>query len=114
MNWQPTSQPFADALQARRAWTKSKTCCGNRIAFGWKFASKGEPVVLIYIGWIGDRAISSDDWLQSDAHWRGSVSEHIRPVFPEIWIDRDLPTERDPFWFLVRSLPCARQSPPPE
>jgi hypothetical protein len=82
----------------------------NRIAFAWKLASEGVPCVLIYLGCTEDTTIATD-YLRDDEHWLDTVRAHVRPVFPETWIDRELSAGESSFWFLVRSRRCARSSP---
>ncbi len=85
----------------------------NRVAFAWKLASEGVPVVLVYLGFTGDEVIGClSSPIQDDVHWRAAVYEHAAEVLPpDIW-ERRIDTAQAPLWLLVRSLPAFRQSPP--
>lgn len=82
----------------------------NRVTFAWKLAKEGVPCVLIYLGFTGDKSIAKD-YLRDSQHWTEIVQQHIQVVFPDSWIDKEFTVGRTPFWFLVRSLTCARESP---
>lgn len=64
----------------------------NRIAFSWKIASLGIPVVLVYLGFIGDKDIADiGEPLEDDMHWqqvmRMYMSGHVPEGFTERWVD---------------------------
>jgi hypothetical protein len=81
----------------------------NRVAFAWKLASQGIPTALIYLGFVGDNGIS-DDLLRDREHWRETVLNNTREVLPVSAWERPLDINGTPLWFLIRSLPCTRQS----
>jgi hypothetical protein len=81
----------------------------NRVAFAWKLASNGIPTALIYLGFIGDKGISSDPFRDRD-HWRDTVLNSTRDIFPASMWERPLDINGTPLWLLIRSLPCLRQS----
>jgi hypothetical protein len=82
----------------------------NRIAFAWKLASQRIPTALIYLGFTGDKGISAEAFGDHE-HWKKTVLDNTRDVFPvSAWEDR-LDIDGTPLWLLIRSLPCARQSP---
>ena len=84
----------------------------NRIAFAWKLALSGVPCALVYLGFIGDTGIGEQN-LRDEQHWESTLLQHIAPVFPVYWTNREFQANGCPFWFLVRSLKCIRHSPPP-
>jgi hypothetical protein len=87
----------------------------NRIAFAWKLASMGIPVALIYLGFIGDAAIScAEDCFHEAAQWRKAFLGHAAEHFPARLYDREINSGAASFWFLFRELPVLRQSPPIE
>jgi hypothetical protein len=49
----------------------------NRIAFAWRLASMGIPVAMIYLGFIGDTAISrADDCFHDADQWTKAFHDH--------------------------------------
>jgi hypothetical protein len=59
----------------------------NRFAWGWKLASLGVPVVLVYLGFL-QAAEMSDQGSPFDSHedWEAAVRAHSRGVLPEgVW-----------------------------
>jgi hypothetical protein len=53
----------------------------NRVAFAWKLASHGIPTVLVYLGFLGDKGISTESFRDHD-HWRETVLNSAREIFP--------------------------------
>jgi hypothetical protein len=82
----------------------------NRIAFAWKLAKEGISCVLIYLGFTGDVAIAND-YLRDDQDWDEILRQHLKSVFPHEWINKEFAIGGTSFWFLARSLACARHSP---
>lgn len=86
----------------------------NRLAFMWRLASLGVPVVLVYLGFTGDAGITDAGPPFVDAsHWRSVFSSHAQAVvsFGEAAETR-LDCGLAPAWFLVRSRPVLQSSPP--
>jgi hypothetical protein len=55
----------------------------NRIAFAWKIAGLGIPVLLIYLGFTGDRGIQDAGEPLSDAeHWTRVFHSHLESCAP--------------------------------
>jgi hypothetical protein len=77
----------------------------NRIAWAWKLAACGVPVVLLYLGFIGDTYFRSD-YLKDADHWQRAMGTYMHGVVP-----KDLPGRTisgqvgGSFTFLVKSLP---------
>jgi hypothetical protein len=84
----------------------------NRIAFAWKLASLGIPVALIYLGFIGDRAIGNEnDCFQRAKDWQRAFNRHTARCFPADSQSRRLNCGEADFWLLVQHLNVRRQSP---
>jgi len=85
----------------------------NRIAFAWRLASWGVPVVLIYLGFLGDEGIrDAGEPLKDEATWNNLVTEHLGTVGASSLDQGRNDCGAAPFWFLVRSRPVLSQSPP--
>ena len=85
----------------------------NRIAFAWKLATEGVPVVLIYLGFTGDEGITDQSPLiRDDAHWRDLMMEHMDGVYPASLVEQEIPCGKASMWVLIRTLKSARMSPP--
>ena len=109
--------------EARRGWnavmptfrisSESHYQLANRLAFTWKLASLGVPVVLVYLGFLGDRGMetSTSERLESDPHWNDVFQEYAREVAPALAFGRRLEIDGTPAWLLVRSRPVLSQSP---
>lgn len=53
----------------------------NRLAFAWKLASLGLPVVLVYLGFLNDEGITDvGASYESDAHWRAEFARHTDAI----------------------------------
>ncbi len=81
----------------------------NRVAFAWKLATRGIPTVLNYLGFLGDKGISTDP-LRDHDHWCNTVLDCTRDILPASLWGRPIDINGTPLWFLIRSRPCARQS----
>ncbi len=84
----------------------------NRIAFAWKLAVMGLPVVLIYLGFLNDRGINEQTYFASHADWERTFLSHTKDHYPATHLHREIATTGTPFWLVVRSLAVARVSPP--
>jgi len=75
----------------------------NRLAFAWKLATGGVPVVLVYLGFLGDTGITDVGDLLADAsHWNGLFAEHLADIAPGISVDQRVNVGAG-FWILSRS-----------
>jgi len=76
----------------------------NRIAFSWKIASMGIPIILVYLGFLGDKTWP-DDLFEDNDHWerelRKYMDKYIPIKFTEHWID----CGEAQMQMIVRSLP---------
>lgn len=84
----------------------------NRLAFSWKLASLGVPVVLVYLGFTGDHGIlDAGEPLHSDAHWRELFLDHATSVAPAELFEHRLTVASAPLWVLIRSRDVLAPSP---
>jgi hypothetical protein len=67
------------------------------------------PTALAYLGFLGDKGINTDP-LRDHDHWRGTVLDNTREIFPASMWERAIDINGTPLWFLIRSLSCIRQS----
>jgi len=75
----------------------------NRIAYAYKLATLGLPVVLMYLGFIGDCSFPKD-WIRSADHWQRLVGGYIQGVVPQGFPDRHVPVGPGSLVLIVRSL----------
>ena len=82
----------------------------NRISYAWKLAELGLPVVLLYLGFTGDRYF--DDYFRDDAHWQRIMGGYMQGVVSQQFPERtlDLPCGAS-LQMLIRSVPVAEISP---
>jgi hypothetical protein len=80
----------------------------NRLAFAWRLASWGMPVVLVYLGFTGDQNIADvGEPLRDDEHWQELFTSHLAQIAPPQWVNQSIATEGAPFWLLARSMSVA-------
>lgn len=77
----------------------------NRVAFAWKLATLGVPVVLVYLGFlrapnVGDLGTSFED----HAHWERCFLEHARGVLPRELLERRIELETGSMSLILRTL----------
>lgn len=85
----------------------------NRIAFAWKLASMGIPVVLVYLAFTGDKGIRDAGEPFSDLEdWRATFEDATQDIFPPTAIGKRISCGAAPFWLIVTSLPALSDSPP--
>ena len=58
----------------------------NRIAYAWKLADLGLPVVLLYLGFTHDNYF--DDYIRDDAHWQRVMGGYMQGVVPQQFPER--------------------------
>lgn len=84
----------------------------NRVAYSWKLASMGVPIVLIYLGFTGDSGIAdAGPPLRDPVHWRSLMCSYTAGVLPETFIDRRLPCGKAGMRMIVRSRLVLEASP---
>ena len=86
----------------------------NRIAFGWKLAALGIPVVLVYLGFTGDEGIRevNRDPIMDAEHWNKLFRSHLELVCPCSVLDSPLTVGDGRLWLICRSRPVLENSPP--
>lgn len=86
----------------------------NRLAFTWKLASLGIPIVLVYLGFTGDEGIrDAGNEFANDADWQTAFGEYAKHTVPLNLFDRRLIVGATPMWLISRSRPVIEVSPPP-
>jgi len=84
----------------------------NRVAYSWKLASLGVPVLLVYLGFIGDQGISDvGDPLTDVSMWESTMQDYIKPVLPTQFLSRWIPCVRSQMCVIIRSRQILEQSP---
>ena len=84
----------------------------NRLAFTWKLATLGIPVVLLYLGFTGDDGIrDAGRPFADDADWQNAFTAYVPDAVPLTMFQRRLDVESTPVWLLSRSRPVIHVSP---
>ncbi len=84
----------------------------NRVAYSWKLASMGVPVLLVYLGFIGDDGIADvGPPLRDDGHWESVMKGYTARVLPAGFLGRWLPCGDAQMQMIVRSRRVQEQSP---
>ncbi|MCB1206327.1 MAG: hypothetical protein KDN18_18850 [Verrucomicrobiae bacterium] len=82
----------------------------NRIAWAWKLADCGVPVVLLYLGFLGDTYFRSD-YLKDADHWQRIMGAYLHGVVPKALPGRPVAGQNGgTFTLLVKSLPIREVS----
>jgi hypothetical protein len=85
----------------------------NRLAFVWKLASEGVPILLLYLGFTGDDGIAdAGEPLRDDSHWRQLFREHLQELCVDGCLDRRVLFGDVPVRVISRSRPVLSVSPP--
>ena len=94
----------------------SRDCCyqlSNRLAFTWKLATLGIPVVLIYLGFLEDEGISDAGRpFTSHQDWLDYFAECSRDVLIDGFCEEEVLLGGIPVWLLLRSRRAIESSPP--
>lgn len=84
----------------------------NRLAFAWKLASEGVPIVLLYLGFTGDAGISdAGEPLHDDSHWSRLFREHLQELRVDECLDRRVQFSDAPVRLICRSRAVLSVSP---
>jgi hypothetical protein len=76
----------------------------NRLAYSWKFASLGIPVVLMYLGFINDLAMQDvGEPFHDQNDWMNFMNGYIKGVFPVELLEKEIDCGLRSFRFLIRS-----------
>jgi hypothetical protein len=85
----------------------------NRMAFTWKLATMGIPVVLIYLGFTGDDGIrDAGEPFVDDEAWQRAFRAYSSSMVPQEMFNRRLQVGISPVWLLSRSKAVIQRSPP--
>ncbi len=86
----------------------------NRLAFTWKLAMLGIPVVLIYLGFTGDEGIRADAGapFADAADWRAAFAGYTRSIIPLELLDRRIDLGPAPAWLTLQSRAVMEVSAP--
>ena len=79
----------------------------NRFAWGWKVASLGLPVILVYLGFLNVTDMPGRLLLKTAEEWTDAVYLHAEGIVPRDAWDRALNVNGTPLIPLIRSLPAA-------
>jgi hypothetical protein len=84
----------------------------NRVAFAWKLAQCGMPVVLLYLGFIGDSGISDVGVpFRDNDHWQRVMGAYIQGFLPQSFPETRIEFESGgSMVMLIRSLPIMEVS----
>jgi hypothetical protein len=87
------------------------SCCthyqlANRVAFSWKIASLGIPVILVYLGFLGDK--SWQDKFIDNSHWICELQKYMDKHIPEDFIDQWICCGKSKMQMIIRSLPVEK------
>jgi hypothetical protein len=85
----------------------------NRVAFAWKLAQGGMPVVLLYLGFLGDTGIADvGPPFRDNDHWQRVMGAYMCGVLPQYFPETRIEFESaGSMTMLVRSLPVMEVSP---
>jgi hypothetical protein len=75
----------------------------NRVAFAWRLASLGLPVILVYLGFTGDGEVGEE--FRNHAAWEVAFRAHASTSIPDALSERRIDCGPAAFTLLVRSRP---------
>lgn len=86
----------------------------NRLAFTWRLATLGIPVVLVYLGFTGDEGIRNVGRpFSSDAGWQEAFREYADSSFPVDMLGKRFEFLGTPVWVVSKSRTVLSISAPP-
>jgi hypothetical protein len=78
----------------------------NRLAYTWKLGMFGFPIVLVYLGFIGDEGIRDvGDPFADEEDWNQAFSQHAHDIIPIELFDKRIDLGPAPIWLVIRSRP---------
>jgi hypothetical protein len=84
----------------------------NRVAFAWKLASLGVPVILMYLGFIGGTGLHDRKrYFESESHWQRTVQNYVAQVLPSGFLERAIPCGAATMRMIIRSRAVLEPSP---
>jgi hypothetical protein len=82
----------------------------NRLAWTWKLAECGLPVVLLYLGFTGDTYFEKD-YFRDAAHWQRAMGAYMEGVVPIDLPGKAIAVGKDgSFSILVKEVPVKTPS----
>jgi hypothetical protein len=76
----------------------------NRLAFTWKLASLGIPVILVYLGFTGDEGIrDAGKPFMNNADWQAAFVQYTAMTIPLELFGRRLEVGSTPMWLISGS-----------
>lgn len=82
----------------------------NRLAFTWKLATLGIPVVLMYLGFTGDVGLRG--FFPDRRAWDDALQDYLEGVFPRDQLECRVVFNGTPCWVLARGREVLEPSPP--
>jgi hypothetical protein len=77
----------------------------NRLAWAWKVASLGVPVILVYLGFLhAEEMRRCGTPFSSAGEWQSFILNHAKRLVPQNVWDTRLQTRDAPIWAMIRSL----------
>ena len=58
----------------------------NRVAHLWKLSTYGMPVILLYLGFTGDKSINPS-YFRDDEHWQRALGGYLQGVIPHLFLN---------------------------
>jgi hypothetical protein len=99
------SGALAKAVQGVNISRDTHCQLANRVAFTWKVASLGVPVVLLYLGFLGDETMSDvGEPFADDGHWQQTMRTYLADRIPEGFLDRWIDCGQAQMQMIIRSL----------
>jgi hypothetical protein len=83
----------------------------NRIAFAWKLASLGVPVILVYLGFLNDVGMPRP--FVSEEHFNCVVRSYLSVVFPPAFLDKPIVCDSATMQVIIRCRPVLLASTAP-
>ncbi|MHC1576896.1 MAG: hypothetical protein ACXQTE_06030 [Methanosarcinaceae archaeon] len=84
----------------------------NRLAYTWKIASLGIPVILLYLGFLGDTGITNvGSYFTDSKHWESEIAKHFSQVGADGLLCKRFRLTGAPFWILQGSREIIQISP---
>lgn len=85
--------------------TDSHYQLANRIAYAWKFASLGIPVILIYLGFLNDMKMQDvGEPFHSESDLKKFMNGYLNDVFPAELLGKEIHCGLSSFRFFLRSI----------
>ncbi|MCM8758861.1 MAG: hypothetical protein NC906_03700 [Candidatus Omnitrophica bacterium] len=73
----------------------------NRIAWAWKLANLGVPVIMVFLGFIGDKYFP--DYFQDEKHWLSVFNSYIEGILPASFFEKSIDCGNSEMRVIVRS-----------